>query len=477
MGVLDRYKRNMALKSRHARRLTVSKHSLLTRERDLSLSSITNALEFGSGVYMMMKIEMESLLQQKNPCSAYELAVTFEMSEDLKRSIELDRRLDELTSHGKTKNPWSDFIRIMHRHQMLTKSQTKNIVSWEDAKEWLQTAGISLREETLAEKERKSLDVFRLHIAKKTEYLIHRFKLKNFKLRILSQRLAEVSYHQSSGSEIKEIESVEERAYQKAIRLSKNADFLLLSGDTDHTLGANTSKEREEEANLLASSLLRPLNEDEQAIVQDAIYGKGSPSDVIAQVDSDVVVRESMRRLQPGQWLNDEVIHYFLIMLAKRDEGLAKQDPSRGRCHFFKSFFITKLLNEGHANPDIEGTYEYRNVKRWSKKVIGKDLFQLNKIFFPINVGGAHWICVVAFMREKRIETFDSLGGSGTIYMEAIWKYLQDEHLDKKKAPLPDVDKWMLVKTQTNTPRQENGEIKRRFFESIFTCSKQRLFF
>jgi Ulp1 family protease len=456
MGVLDRYKRNLALKCRHAGKLFVAKHKFTISERDLSATSITHASEFGSGVYMMMKIETDSLLQQKNPCSAYELVVAFEMSEDLKRSIELDRRLDELTSYGKTKDTWTDFIRLMHRHQMLTKSQTKNIMNWEDAKEWLQKSGVSLREETSDEKERKSLDVFRLHVARKTESLIHRFKLKNFKLRILSQRLTEISHHRSSGPEFKELEKAEENAYQKAIKLSKNAE--LYGGNRDFE--TNISKEKEEEANVMASSLLRPLDEEEQAIVDDAMYGKGSLSDVIAQADSDVVVRESMRRLQPGQWLNDEVIHYFLIMLAKRDEGLAKQDPSRSRCHFFKSFFITKLLNEGHADPEVDGTYEYRNVKRWSKKVPGKDLFKLNKIFFPINVGGAHWICVVAFMLEKRIETFDSLGGSGTMYMEAIFKYLQDEHLDKKKVPLPDSDEWTLVTTQKNTPRQENGKLR-----------------
>jgi Ulp1 family protease len=71
------------------------------------------------------------------------------------------------------------------------------------------------------------------------------------------------------------------------------------------------------------------------------------------------------------QWLNDEVIHYFLIMLANRDEEMCRNDPNRKRSHFFKSFFITKLLNEGHANPAMDGKYQYTNVKRWSKQVPG----------------------------------------------------------------------------------------------------------
>ena len=126
-----------------------------------------------------------------------------------------------------------------------------------------------------------------------------------------------------------------------------------------------------------ASTLLRDLTDDEADIVRDAIYGIGRPDEILATSDTDSVERQSLHKLQPGVWLNDEVIHYFLLMLARRDAELAaKQQPGRKRCHFFKSFFITKLLDEA-------GGYNYKNVKRWSRKVPGKDIFALDKIFFP----------------------------------------------------------------------------------------------
>ena len=126
-----------------------------------------------------------------------------------------------------------------------------------------------------------------------------------------------------------------------------------------------------------ASTLLRDLTDDEAAIVRDAIYGIGRPDEILATSETDSVQRQSLHKLQPGVWLNDEVIHYFLLMLARRDAELAaKQQPGRKRCHFFKSFFITKLLDEA-------GGYNYKNVKRWSRKVPGKDIFALDKIFFP----------------------------------------------------------------------------------------------
>ena len=461
MGAFDRFmrataKRNYRSKAPILHRKSRTKHSLSLREELPRSLQIIKELEFGSGVQMMMKLETENLLLQKNPCTAYELAVALEKSDDLERSINIDKCLEELTSKGKTEQPWKDLLTVLQRLQLQTKSRSKQITCWSDAEEWLVSAGgVVLRAETQVEAQEKSLEIFKKHMAKTTEALARRFKMKNFKIRMFSQRFKEISHHRSAGEEIKQQETVEEEAYQDAVRESNDARVPEAAKEAEQRM---KDEEREEEANRIASSLLRPLTPEEQQIVDDAMYGIGSSSEVIAQVDNDIVVRESMGRLQPGQWLNDEIIHYFLIMLTKRDEEMSILEPSRARSHFFKSFFITKLLNEGHANPDIEGTYEYRNVKRWSKKVPGKDIFKLNKIIFPINQGNAHWICGVAFMQEKRIQVYDSLGGSGSMYLEALFKYLQDEHTDKKKTPLPDIDDWQLLTTRRDTPRQRNGE-------------------
>ena len=145
------------------------------------------------------------------------------------------------------------------------------------------------------------------------------------------------------------------------------------------------------------------------------------------------------------------------------------------------------LQNEGHTSKD--GVYEYKNVKRWSKKVpgkrlfgrpkeafrdvhslefynvilslvtgcAGKDIFKLDKIFFPINQGNMHWACAVAFMQQKRLQYFDSMGGDGMQYLSVLLRYLQDEHQDKKKEPLPDADDWELVPSSKDTPQQRNG--------------------
>mmetsp|Transcript_23082 Transcript_23082/g.63998 ORF Transcript_23082/g.63998 Transcript_23082/m.63998 type:complete len:588 (+) Transcript_23082:59-1822(+) len=251
--------------------------------------------------------------------------------------------------------------------------------------------------------------------------------------------------------------------YFNARLQTSNALNEALRKESEDLIKELEERKKADDARKRALSLMRTLDSTEREIVQNAIYGRGNENEIIAQAGADSVQRASMKTLKPGSWVNDEIIHYFYLMLAKRDEEMCMNDPSRKRSHFFKSFFITKLLNEGNASCD--GKYEYRNVKRWSKKVPGKDIFQLDKILFPINMGNMHWICAAIFMNKKRIEVFDSMGAGGNRYLDALFNYIQDEHLDKKKSSLPDKEKWELVPTQRNTPRQTNG-----YDCGVFTC-------
>ena len=219
-------------------------------------------------------------------------------------------------------------------------------------------------------------------------------------------------------------------------------------------------RQRLEEARKAASSLLRQLTPEEKDVVNEAINGIGPLNEVIANYETDSIQRRSMQQLRPGEWLNDEVIHFFLNMLACRDKQLCEKDGNRKRCHFFKSFFLTKLFDEGATNQ-----YRYSNVKRWSKKVPGKDIFALDKIFFPMNLSNMHWACAVIYMQEKRIQVYDSMLGSGVDQLEGLMQYLKDEWRAKKGGELPNQDEWDLVTCKADTPQQRNG-----YDCGVFTC-------
>ena len=123
------------------------------------------------------------------------------------------------------------------------------------------------------------------------------------------------------------------------------------------------------------AELVQPLSQDEEDLVQRCLYGVGEPGDILARDHPNVVIRSSMETLRRGEWLDDEVINYFLkSCLRMRDEGLCQSSPARKRSHFFNSFFMQDLRNEKHDNPQKRNRYSYNsnNIVRWGRKVPGK---------------------------------------------------------------------------------------------------------
>jgi len=194
-------------------------------------------------------------------------------------------------------------------------------------------------------------------------------------------------------------------------------------------------------------------------ILFQAFYDSGPADEVVYEFGSDSIQRRSMHILRIGEWLNDEIINFYFSLLQERDKQKCEEcGGSKRRSHFFKTFFMTKLLNEGHLDPAKDGKYDYRNVKPWSKKVPGKNIFELDKLFFPINLGRLHWCCCVAYMQEKRIQIYDSMGGDDLFYPEQIFRYIKDEYQARNKAELPDQHLWELLPCSNETPRQRNGK-------------------
>ena len=133
---------------------------------------------------------------------------------------------------------------------------------------------------------------------------------------------------------------------------------------------------------VVPASTFNEMNDADLDMVQTKMDEDGHSDDKIVDDGQNIVRRLSLHTLQPRVWLNDEIIHYFNFMLSKRDKQLCMDDPDHRRSHFFQSFFITKLLDE-------DG-YQYQHVSKWSRKVPGKDIFKLDKIFIPINMGNLH---------------------------------------------------------------------------------------
>ena len=126
-------------------------------------------------------------------------------------------------------------------------------------------------------------------------------------------------------------------------------------------------------------------------------------------------------------WLNDEIINAYLFMTVAY--GLRAHDalppppnqkaiqPPPPAYHAFNSFFYSTLRQKGPSA-----------VARWAARAkIGKDaLLQTTTVFIPINQS-AHWTLLLLRPRERKIEYYDSLGGSATPYIGAVKQWLAME--------------------------------------------------
>ncbi|KAG6972449.1 hypothetical protein JG688_00003965 [Phytophthora aleatoria] len=178
-------------------------------------------------------------------------------------------------------------------------------------------------------------------------------------------------------------------------------------------------------------------------IVESALH-EGPMEEVLIQKYNVDITRRHLQCMLPGTWLNDEVINFYFQMMSDRDEALVKAGVLPKRSHFFNSFFYTKVSENG---------YNFINVRRWTRKI---DLFAMDKIFMPVNVGNMHWCMAVIFMTEKRIQYYDSMHGSGAACLKVLLRYLHDESEHKKKQKFNE-EGWRLVTTTPDTPQQNNG--------------------
>ncbi|CAM9822559.1 unnamed protein product [Pylaiella littoralis] len=191
-----------------------------------------------------------------------------------------------------------------------------------------------------------------------------------------------------------------------------------------------------------------PLSDEQERDVDRVFEGRPDGQVLVKAFNADLT-RRDLKCLRPFTWLNDEVVNMYMQLLAVRDKELCNANPKRRPSHFFNSFFLAKL--RGH-----DGKYNYKGVRRWTRKV---KVFEMDKIFVPVNVSNTHWCMAVIYMKHKRINYFDSMGGSGKNVTNSLLDWLEDEDDDKNGDDGTfDPDDWTTEGTNVaTTPQQENG--------------------
>uniref|UniRef100_A0A672MCM3 Sentrin-specific protease 1-like n=1 Tax=Sinocyclocheilus grahami TaxID=75366 RepID=A0A672MCM3_SINGR len=133
------------------------------------------------------------------------------------------------------------------------------------------------------------------------------------------------------------------------------------------------------------------LTEDMVKEVSRALRG-GIQDEVLSEGFRLTITRKDLQTLNHLNWLNDEVINFYMNLLVERSK-----QPNLPSAYTFNTFFFPKLRRSG-----------YSAVRRWTKKV---DIFSVDIILVPVHLG-VHWCLSVVDFRKKSITYFDSMGGN-----------------------------------------------------------------
>jgi len=136
-------------------------------------------------------------------------------------------------------------------------------------------------------------------------------------------------------------------------------------------------------------------------------------------------------------WIDDEIMNAYLKLL--------KND----RMFYFNVHFMNVLI--GPSKTD----FMYDNVKKWFK---GPEIFTMEKVFFPFNHGGVHWVFIVAYPLLKTIILYDSLSmlENNVFYLRTILRYFETKYESHYGTGTFTKNEWRLL--TPNTMKRMNAD-------------------
>jgi sentrin-specific protease 1 len=149
------------------------------------------------------------------------------------------------------------------------------------------------------------------------------------------------------------------------------------------------------------------LGEEQENLVSMAFVP--SPQDeILVSAFSINITRRDIQTLNRLNWLNDEIINFYMNLICERSQNKSANHASDYldlSCYAFSTFFYPKLLKDG-----------YGSLKRWTRKV---DLFTYNLILIPIHLG-LHWTLAVIDFNCEEIRYYDSMNGNNNECLKVL---------------------------------------------------------
>ncbi|CAH0726248.1 unnamed protein product, partial [Brenthis ino] len=180
---------------------------------------------------------------------------------------------------------------------------------------------------------------------------------------------------------------------------------------------------------------LPPLTPEQEKLVNKAL-GPGPPNQLLVEKFNLRIHRRDLQTLAGLNWLNDEVINFYMNLLMQRSE----ENKDLPKVYATNTFFYPKLMQSGQAG-----------LRRWTRKV---DIFAHDLMVVPVHLG-VHWCLSLVDFRRRRVAYLDSMGAANAPCLAALLQYLRDEHRDKRGRPFDDSG-W-TTQNLKDIPQQMNG--------------------
>ena len=236
------------------------------------------------------------------------------------------------------------------------------------------------------------------------------------------------------------------------------------------------------------------------AVNQNMIHDEEKAAEVVASLPSGArgsevgILGKHIARMNPGNWLFDEVINQYMWILQARDNHrTALQQLSCGSGKkpslFLQSYFASFLIGGGVDFSKAMGVIK-KKIKALNNPGISS-IFDLGKIVVPINHDNAHWALIVASFEREKVLYFDAgrrlSRQSGKAHRQALLSLLKNE------AGKLGVDFRGWTDEAAEAPVQQNGtdcgafvcafasyithalDIRSKFSQGDITAIRQRI--
>jgi len=160
-----------------------------------------------------------------------------------------------------------------------------------------------------------------------------------------------------------------------------------------------------------------PANQAQEQKVHNVL--QSHPKSIQVERFDAAITGSSFNRLQPNEYLDDEVINFYIESIKDRSCYLWRaQDETWEPCYAFNSFLAERLNNPK--------TRKYDQLSRWAAKIPG-GAKRISLFILPVNKENTHWFLVLVHVPTRVISIVDSIASKiqNPFYQKTI-KYIKE---------------------------------------------------